>query len=267
MEENKLVLPAIAVRGIVPLPNNEFRIEVGRENSVLALDAAEKMYGGNVLLLIQKDANKVEVEPTDIEPIGVLAKITLKLKLPNKNYKVKFKIADRISVLEYTSLDPYFVCAYEKLHSVLNGDDLETALIKKVSNAITTAGINILANPDEVSKLLTKDVNPAVLSDVIAYNLKTSGKIANKYRYLECLDVSMRLQYILDDIEHEKAIVEIENKINKDVKKSIDESQKEYYLREKMKAIQNELGDKARQEEDVEKLRKALDEAKLPANI
>ena len=84
MEENKLVLPAIAVRGIVPLPNNEFRIEVGRENSVLALDAAEKMYGGNVLLLIQKDANKVEVEPTDIEPIGVLAKITLKLKLPNK---------------------------------------------------------------------------------------------------------------------------------------------------------------------------------------
>ena len=85
MEENKLVLPAIAVRGIVPLPNNEFRIEVGRENSVLALDAAEKMYGGNVLLLIQKDANKVEVETSDIEKIGVLAKITLKLKLPNKN--------------------------------------------------------------------------------------------------------------------------------------------------------------------------------------
>ena len=67
MEENKLVLPAIAVRGIVPLPNNEFRIEVGRENSVLALDAAEKMYGGNVLLLIQKDANIVDVQPSDIE--------------------------------------------------------------------------------------------------------------------------------------------------------------------------------------------------------
>jgi len=56
MEENKLVLPAIAVRGVIPLPNNEFRIEVGRTNSVMALDAAEKMYGGNILLLIQKDA-------------------------------------------------------------------------------------------------------------------------------------------------------------------------------------------------------------------
>ena len=141
MEENKLVLPAIAVRGIVPLPNNEFRIEVGRENSVLALDAAEKMYGGNVLLLIQKDANIVDVKPSDIEKIGVLAKITLKLKLPNKNYKVKFKITDRIDVLEFTSLEPYFVCAYDKLHSVLTGDDLETALIKKVSAAITNAGI------------------------------------------------------------------------------------------------------------------------------
>ena len=72
---------------------------------------------------------------------------------------------------------------------------------------------------------------------------------------------------ILEDIEHEKQIVAIEEKINKDVKKSIDDSQKEYYLREKMRAIQNELGDKARQEEDVEKLRKALEDAKLPENV
>ena len=60
MEENtKIVLPAIAVRGLVPLPNNEFKIEVGRPNSILALDAAEKMYGGNIILLVQKDANEI----------------------------------------------------------------------------------------------------------------------------------------------------------------------------------------------------------------
>ncbi|MDE6047648.1 MAG: endopeptidase La, partial [Anaeroplasmataceae bacterium] len=88
-----------------------------------------------------------------------------------------------------------------------------------------------------------------------------------KYRYLAELDATKRLEYILEDIEHEKQIVEIENKINDDVKKSIDESQKEYYLREKMKAIQNELGDKARQEEDVEALRKAIEEAHLPQNV
>ncbi len=77
MEENtKIVLPAIAVRGIVPLPGNEFKIEVGRSNSVQALDAAEKMYGGNIVLLIQKDANAKDVNPEDIEEIGGLAKVT-----------------------------------------------------------------------------------------------------------------------------------------------------------------------------------------------
>ena len=104
-ENNKIVLPAIAVRGVVPLPANEFRIEVGRSNSVMALEASEKMYGGNIILLIQKDSQINDITPDEIEPIGVLAKITLKLKLPNNNYKVKFKVTNRIKVLEYTSLN------------------------------------------------------------------------------------------------------------------------------------------------------------------
>ncbi|MDE5546984.1 MAG: endopeptidase La, partial [Anaeroplasmataceae bacterium] len=232
-----------------------------------ALDAAEKMYGGNILLLIQKDANSKEVTEEDVESVGVLAKITLKLKLPNKNYKVKFKISDRIAVQNFTSLDPYFVCAYEKLHSYMHNDDKEAALIKNIASAISRPAANIVQSLDEVSRALQQGTNVAVLSDVIAYNLKITGPQTMKYRYLAELDATKRLEYILEDIEHEKQIVEIENKINDDVKKSIDESQKEYYLREKMKAIQNELGDKARQEEDVEALRKAIEEAHLPQNV
>lgn len=267
MEDNtKIVLPAIAVRGLVPLPGNEFRIEVGRANSVLALESAEKMYGGNILLLIQKDSAAVDVTPDDIEAMGVLAKITLKLKLPNNNYKVKFKVTNRVSVKEYTSIDPYFVCTYEKISSILNGSDEEAALIKNVAAEISKNANNLLASADEVSRLLQSGTNADILSDVIAYQLRLNSNVS-KYRYLEEINVARRLEMILEDIEREKQIVEIENKINKDVKKSIDESQKEYYLREKMKAIQNELGDKARQEEDVEKLRKAIEEANLPKNV
>lgn len=267
MEENtKIVLPAIAVRGVVPLPSNEFRIEVGRANSVLALESAEKMYGGNIILLVQKDSTAAEVTPEDIETIGVLAKITLKLKLPNNNYKVKFKVTNRIMVKEYTSTDPYFVCHYEKLFSILNGDDEETALIKNVASEISKGGAGLLGSTEEISRLLQSGTNADVLSDVIAYQLKVNSNLS-KYRYLQELSVARRLEMILEDIEREKQIVEIENKINKDVKQSIDDAQKEYYLREKMKAIQNELGDKARQEEDVEKLRKAIEEAHLPKNI
>lgn len=267
MEENKLVLPAIAVRGVVPLPNNEFRIEVGRTNSVMALDASEKMYGGNILLLIQKDASLTDVAPEDIEEIGVLAKITLKLRLPNKNYKVKFKVTDRVKLESFTSLDPYFVCAYEKIYSYMHNDDKEAALLKNIATAITSLGGNVLQNGEEISRQLQLGTNAAILSDLIAYNLKLSNPQVSKFRYLEQLDVSLRMEYILEDIEHEKQIVEIENKINNDVKKSIDESQREYYLREKMKVIQNELGDKARQEEDVEALRKAIEEAHLPQKV
>ena len=265
MEDNtKLMLPAIAIRGIVPLPSNEFKIEVGRSNSVMALDAAEKMYGGNIVLLVQKDGS-TDVNKDDIQPIGVLAKITLKLKLPSGNYRVKFKISNRVSITEYASEDPYFVVNYEKLFSILDNDNMEEALAKNVENELLN-NQSILASSNEVLKLLQDKANLDVLTDVIAYQLKLSSN-QSKYRYLEELSVSKRLNMILEDIEREKQIVEIENKINKDVKKSIDDSQKEYYLREKMKAIQNELGDKARQEEDVEALRKAIEDAHLPENV
>ena len=266
MEENKIVLPAIAVRGTVPLPNNDFKIEIGRANSVLALDSAEKMYGGNVILLIQKDASTNDVTKDDVEEIGVLAKISLKLKLPNGNYKVKFKIANRVKVLEFTQDNPYFVVSYDKVFSILNNDQIEAALIKNVATEISKNSQNVLVNIEEVSKLLQAGTNADTLSDVIAFNLRLNTN-TNKYKYLSELVVSRRLEMILEDIEREKQIIEIENKINDEVKKSIDESQKEYYLREKMHAIQNELGDKARQEEDVEKLRKQLEEAHLPENV
>ena len=267
MENNtEIVLPAIAVRGVVPLPNNEFKVEVGRQNSVLALDASEKMYGGNIILLVQKESSVKDVKEDDIEKIGVLAKVTLKLRLPSNNYRVKFKVIDRIEVKEFKSVDPYFVITYDKIFSILSNDDLEKALVNNVAASVSKNAQNLLTSPDEVAKLLQNGTNADVLSDVIAFQLKLSSNLS-KYRYLEELSVSKRLELILGDIEYEKHIVEIENKINNDVKKSIDESQKEYYLREKMKAIQNELGDKARQEEDVERLRKAIEEAKLPKGI
>ena len=135
MEENtKIVLPAIAVRGLVPLPNNEFKIEVGRPNSVLALDASEKMYSGNIILLVQKDANVANATPEDVELVGALAKVTLKLKLPNNNYRVKFKVTNRIKVTEYSSVDPYFVVAYEKIASIMANDEKEAALVKNVAS-------------------------------------------------------------------------------------------------------------------------------------
>ena len=264
-EEQKIYLPAIAIRGTVPLPGNEFKIEVGRESSVLALEASEKMYDGNVILLMQKDNSDNELDVNNLESVGVFARISLKLKLPNNHYRVKFKISNRISLNGFSSTSPYFVVYYEKLFSILNNDTNELALLKEVIGKISQ-NPNAVTSIDVINKAITSNTNADALSDIIAYRIKATGNVS-KYKYLEELNVTKRLEYILEDLEREKQIVELEQKINEDVKKSIDESQKEYYLREKMKAIQNELGDKARTEEDIENLRKAIEEAHLPEAV
>ncbi len=263
MQDNKLILPAIAIRGLVPLPNCDFRIEVGREISKQALEAAEKIYGGNVCLVIQKNPNNLDITEDNLYPVAVLAKVQLKLKMPNGNYKVKFKVDKRVNVLKYEEKEPYLLVEYEEINSISLGDEEELALVRKVLEVFQKEGKNFLIAPEEVARLLQSGLTTEQTADVIAYFLKTQ----DKYKYLAEVSVARRLEMILEDAAKEKNIIEIENKINEDVKKSIDESQKEYYLREKMRAIQTELGDKARQDEEVEELRKKIAEAKMPKKI
>lgn len=256
-------IPAIAVRGVIPLPNNEFRIEVGREASLRALDDAEHNYNNDIVLLIQKDPQSLKVGKDDLYEYGVLAHIDLKLKLPNNNYKVKFQIKNRIKVADYISCDPYFLVSYDEVKAKIESEEESAALIRSIVTEITK-NAQTLNNPDEVLRLIQSGITAEACAYIIAYNLKTSQ---SKYRYLSSESLNERLHFILEDISREKKIDEIENKINQEVKKSIDESQKEYYLREKMKAIQTELGDKARQDEEIEELRKKILDAKMPKKI
>lgn len=256
-------IPAIAVRGVVPLPNNEFRIEIGREASLKALDESEKEFGNQIALLIQKDPLCVNVTKDDLEPIGVLAEINLKVKLPNKNFKVKFEIKDRIEVRDFIQEDPFFKVSYDPVVTTNESLEEQSALVRSIVTAISQ-NQGLVNQVEDVTKNLQAGISTEACVDMIAYNLKTTR---NKYRYLAEKSLTKRMKYILEDINREKQIDEIENKINMEVKKSIDESQKEYYLREKMKAIQNELGDKARQDEEVDQMRKNILEAKMPKKI
>ena len=114
-------------------------------------------------------------------------------------------------------------------------------------------------------KLVQSEIDAEYLCDLVSFNLK--GNEMRKIRYIKETNLNNRLRFILEDIEYERFIGDLENKINNDVKKAIDESQKEYYLREKMRAIQEELGDKAVKEKDVEKMRKAIKKAGMPKDI
>lgn len=258
-------LPAIVVRGIVPIPNNDFRTEIGRPISFKALDESENSFGNYILILIQKNPLIENPTPADIEEYGVLAKTTMKLKLPNGNLKAKFNVISRVKVKEYFLTSPFFVAEYEEAQTIVSDVDQEMTLVRMVMNDVVTNANIVLNNAQEVVRTVQSGLTTDKLVDTIVAGLK--GNEQDKYRYLAELNLNTRLKMVLEDIAKQKMVSELEQHINEEVKKSIDESQKEYYLREKMRAIQNELGDKARKEDEVDELRKKILEAKMPKDI
>lgn len=258
-------LPAIVVRGIVPIPNNDFRIEVGRKVSLKAIEESEKSFSSYVLILVQK--NPLIENPTvaDIETHGVLAKIAMKIKLPNNNYKIKFNLMSRIKVNEYFLTDPYFVADYEELESKVGEIEEETTLLKLITDEAVVNANQLFNNAQVITSQIQSGLTSDKMADILAYNLRTQD--TEKYKYLAELNVNSRLKLILEDINRLKMIADLEQRINEDVKKAIDENQKEYYLREKMCAIQNELGDKAKKEDEIDKLREDIKKAKMPIHI
>lgn len=258
-------LPAVVVRGVVPIPNNDFRIEVGRKVSLRAIEESERNFQSNCLILVQK--NPLIENPTqqDIEEYGVLAKVSMKIKLPNENYKVKFTILNRVKVKEYFLTDPYFVADYEEVNVISGNIDEEATLLKMITSEIVQNGNQLLLNAQQVSDQIQSGLTAEKITDILAYNLRINEM--EKYKYLAESNLNKRLRFILEDIQRLKMIADLEQRINDDVKKAIDENQKEYYLREKMRAIQNELGDKAKKEEEIDELRNQIKKAKMPKNI
>jgi ATP-dependent Lon protease len=258
-------LPAIVVRGTVPIPNNDFRIEVGRKVSLKALEEAEKNFGSYALVLIQK--NPLIEEPTvdDIESYGALVKVQMKIKLPNDAYKVKLQVISRIKIKEYFLTDPYFVVEYEEHETIPGNIDEEVTLIKMIVQEVANHAQTLLIPNNQVLEKVQQGLSTEKVCDLIVFNLKANDQ--QKYKYVEEAHLNNRLRMLLEDINKQKMIVDLEQKINDEIKKSIDENQKEYYLREKMRAIQNELGDKAKKEEEIDEFRKKILAAKMPKNI
>jgi ATP-dependent Lon protease len=259
------LLPSIAIRGIAPFPNTDLRIEVGRSLSKNALLEAEKNYNSFVLLLIQE--NPMHDTPTEhnVLQYGVVAKIGIKIKLPNGNFKVKFDPIIRANILNIEETNPFFLTRFQTMPTVQDDIDQELALVRMLAKQVLDNSKQLLKNPKQSLEAIQKGVSSEKLCDIIAYSLKISENL--KFKYIETASLNQRLTYLLEDIEKEKYMSEIENEINMTVKRNIDENQKEYYLREKMRAIQEELGDKVKKESDIEELKQKILDKKMPKHI
>ncbi len=264
-EKTTATLPAIAIRGIAPFPNTDVRTEVGRSISKTALLEAERNHDSYVLLLVQKNPTVENPTKDDMLSYGIVAKIGIKIKLPNGNFKVKFDPQLRAEIQEFEAIEPYFNVRFETRPAISDNVDEEVALVRMIVKQVMDNAQSILHNPKQMIEAVQAGISSDKLADKIASNLKISEN--HKFKYLETASIEKRLNYLLQDIEKERHMSEIEEKINRTVKKNIDENQREYYLREKLRAIQEELGDKVKKESEIESLRKQVLDKKMPKHI
>ena len=259
-------LPAIVVSDIVPLPNNEIRVEINRPEDIKALKSAEQYRNYIFLMLPSKNDTQNEVIDNYYKR-GVVAKIVLNMTNPNGSRRVKLQTIVRADVEEFVLTSPHLLVKFTTQPSISSDSDKEIATLELIKQELVSNNkmMPVLENKDVILNSLRKGISSAEFSDVIAINI--IGDFKSHLKYLFELDITKRLLMILEDLRKQKYFASLESKIDEEVKRSINEAQKEYYLREKMKAIQDELGDKAKKETDIDVLRKKIKEAKMPKTV
>lgn len=259
-----IVIPLLPLRGILVYPTMVLHLDVGRSKSVQALEHV-MVNDHNILLATQKEIAIDEPQEKEIYRIGTLAKVKQMLKLPNGTIRVLVEGLQRARVEKFLNNEEFFEVEMTLLEDIADNDAEEQALMR-----------NVLQQFDQYIKLSKKIsaetlasvadiVEPGRLADVVSSHLPL--KILQKQEILEMISVKERLSKLIEILTNEKEVLGLEKKIGQRVKKSMERTQKEYYLREQMKAIQKELGDKEGKEGEIDSFKERIEEAKMPESV
>ncbi|WP_025027458.1 endopeptidase La [Caldalkalibacillus mannanilyticus] len=263
-DKNSRIIPLLPLRGLLVYPTMVLHLDVGREKSVKALE--EAMVDDHMILLATQEEIHID-EPTEdqIYKVGTVAHVKQMLKLPNGTIRVLVEGISRAKIDEFIPNADFMKVRISTLFDEDEQSSESEALMRavlrqfeqyiKLSKKITSETLSTVTDIEE----------PGRLADVISSHL--SLKIKDKQEILEITNVNKRLEKILDILSNEKEVLELERKIGQRVKKSMEKTQKEYYLREQMKAIQKELGDKEGKTGEVEALREQMEESGVPDRI
>ena len=256
--------PLVCTRGVVVFPNQDIVIDVGREPSLQAVDNAQNNFENHIVLVSQKDITTDEPGLDDIYHVGTLCEVRHVRRFENF-IRVKFRGLKRVRLNEWIQGNDSDMAVVDELVTYRQDETEEQALMRMIVDAYDHfTGADKFMSKDMMIEL-SKGVGPEGLSDKAVTALPNS--LDRKQAYLETLGANDRLEMLLADIEKEKKMGEVEKKINDTVKQRIDQGQKDYYLREKLNAIKEELGDVVEQDKDAEQIRKRLDENPYPENI
>ncbi|TVX87229.1 endopeptidase La [Paenibacillus agilis] len=257
-------LPLLPLRGLLVYPSMVLHLDVGRDKSVKALEQA--MLEDQMLLLCSQSEVSVE-DPAqeDIYPVGTVAMVRQMLRLPNSTIRVLVEGMTRAEIIEYVPNDDFYEV---KVHLIeeQSGTEHETEAFRRsvLSKFESYVSLSKKVTAETLASV-TDITEPGRFADMVASHLPL--KLKDKQYLLEISNVRDRLEALLELLENESEVLELERKIHSQVKKRIEKTQKEYYLREQMKAIQKELGDKEGRVGEVEELREQLKSLEAPEKV
>ncbi|WP_252246803.1 endopeptidase La [Clostridium sp. ZBS4] len=265
MTQNLYTLPLIPLRGLTIFPNIVAHFDVGRKRSIAAVEEA-MLNNEEIFLVTQKDPEIEDPERKDIYDIGTLCKIKQILKMSDNTIKVLVEGVKRGKIVEYVADDnEYIEGSIEFIEQEIEINEELEAYIKLLDEDF----IELLKISDDNYVDIIRSTepldDPSGFVDIIASYSVAEDDI--KQEVLETIDIKKRIEIVLSRVKIETDILKIQNKLSKKVKKHIDEEQKQFYLREQLKAIQEELGMDDEEKKEINKYETLLNKTKLPKQV
>ena len=257
-------IPLLAIRNTVIFPVLAFPINVGRDKSLRAVEVA--LESGKLLgILAQKDAKNEDPEPDELYTTGTIVKILKSVKMPGNKLSVIIQGLARIKIRNWSHTEPYLradVEVHEEPAEHPSDLDSKMGSLRDLAQRIIDLSPQI---PSEASFLVRSIDNPGVLADIVASNLSIG--VEEKQELLDTFETSERMDKVVALLNKEIQVLELSNKIQSEVKGEMDKAQREYFLREQLKAIQKELGEVDDRQEEFEELKRNIKKARMPKDV
>ena len=266
MDENVVVLPVLPLRGMMVFPYMMVHLDAGREQSISALEKAMLGEDKHVFLVAQRDSDLEDPQMPDLYSVGTVAEVKHLMKLPDGAIRVLVEGLYRgqiVSAIEQE--DDYLIANVREYHDKIDKSIEMEALVRVVVHEFEQWVKSSKKIPADAMVSVSIIDDAGRLADMIAGHINL--KLDDRQAILESIDVKERLEKLYGFLKREKDILDIERKIGTRVRRQIEKVQKEYYLREKVKAIHNELGDQNGILGDIEEYKERLSKGDFPEEV
>ena len=256
------VLPVLPVRDTVLFPHAVLPLTVGRESSIQLINSLGEEK--SIVVVAQRDARVDTPQPQDLHAFGTLATVHKVVKMPNQSLFVFTEGTERVRLGEFSRIEPFMMASVDTVPEVLAPKNPSVEALQR--NVITQFQQIVTASPtlsDELQTIAMNIDEPGRLVDFIASSLPFLAT-GDKQELLETPDVALRLERINKHLAKEIEVQQLRNKIQTEVQDQVQQSQRDYYLREQLKAIQKELGEMDEGQKDIDELRQKIEGAGMP---